>query len=326
MLEYDVVSGASKSISQSGTGNLSATEDYAVVWSTSLKKLLVFGGRSSQTIFNLNLYAYTPSSDQWRALPTNGDSPGGRSYACMVPAYGGSKFVVFGGEGYSPDFQDYSDIYVLDVSNPANLLWTRLAANLGPELGRGLSACAVNHDLFITWAGGARSVPVTTNTTMVFNLKTKQWINEFTPSGDAPLPTPTPTLEEKTPDSKNFAGIIGGSLGGIALAAVVAWVVYRRSRSLAQHDKRSKSSRVSVQDGFRDNHGQQSQGHEVQHSGIPNDFEAGAMSTVHGAHGYEQHQQRSPQSLQSGGAVAWEPCNVRPHDPQNLEHAQRFSA
>ncbi|KAG0089567.1 hypothetical protein BGZ93_009791 [Podila epicladia] len=323
MLEYDVVSGASKHISQSDAGSLGITEDYAVVWSTSLNKLLVFGGRFNQTLFNINLYAFTPSSGQWRVLPTNGDGPGGRSYACMVPAYSGSKFVVFGGEGNGLG-QAYSDVYVLDVSNPANLLWTRLAANLGPELGRGLSACAVDHDLFIAWAGGVGSLPVTTNTTMVFNLKTSQWVNEFTPSVGAPSPIPTP---EKTSDPNNLAGIIGGAIGGVALVTLVAWIVYQRSKSRAANGKRSESPRVEAQGGFQNHHEEQGQENYTRRSRVPHDYEPGIMSTD-GVHGYK-HQLRSPQSLGLGGAVesvAWESINIKPHDPQNLEHAQRFRA
>ncbi|KAG0015069.1 hypothetical protein BGZ81_000117 [Podila clonocystis] len=200
MLEYDVASGASKAISQSGAGNLGNLQDYAIVWSTYLNKLLAYGGRSNETAFNLNLYTYTPSADQWQVLETVGNSPGGRGYFCMVPAYGGSKFVVFGGYGPNPTLSGHSDIFVLDVSNPFTLTWTKIADDQINDYGR--VACAVDHDLFIVW-GDVK------NTTMVFNLTSNQWITEF-----------RPTVVPNKPESKNLAAIIGGSVGGMTLANI----------------------------------------------------------------------------------------------------------
>ncbi|KAF9316900.1 hypothetical protein BG003_001430 [Podila horticola] len=280
MLEYDVASGASKPISQSGAGNLGDLQDYVVVWSTSLNKLLAYGGRSNATTFNLNLYAYTPSADQWQILETVGNNPGGRGYFCMIPAYGGSKFVVFGGFGPNPTLADHSDVFVLDVSNPATLAWTKLADDQGNNYRRGSSACAVDHDLFIAWGGGTNGVPVTKNTTMVFNLTSNQWITEFKPSA-------VPVKSEP----KNLAAIAGGSVGGVALVAVAvtSWIVYRQ---------RSRTRFTQPEDQFKDAAGQdillgqqpqrhQDQGH-VQHSGRADDYESSAMSTVDETPGSKQ--------------------------------------
>ncbi|KAF9025296.1 hypothetical protein BGZ52_009434 [Haplosporangium bisporale] len=89
MLEYDVTTEASRVLSQSSARNLSTLQDCVVVWSKSLNKLLVYGGKSNATTFNLSLYAYTPSADQWQVLKSTGSSPGGRAYFCIVPDYDG---------------------------------------------------------------------------------------------------------------------------------------------------------------------------------------------------------------------------------------------
>ena len=303
MLEYDVATEASKALSQSNAGNLGALQDYAVVWSKSLNKLLAFGGRSNATAFNLNLYAYTPSAGQWQVLETTGSSPGGRAYFCMVPVYGGSKFVLFGGYGPNPTLSDHSDVYVLDFSNPATLVWTMVAADQSPDYRRRSPACAVDHDLFIAWGGGTNGVPVTKNTTMIFNLKTNQWITEFTPVGDVPRP-----------GSKNLAGIIGGSVGGVVCVAAVAWVVYRRrSRQHAQQ-----------QDYPMEGPGEESRNSAQNQQLNPKNqsyVELNAMSTLDEPP-YKQSS-RGPQSLRPG--FAWERNTAR-QNPQNLEHSQRFSA
>lgn len=325
MLEYDVASGASKPIGQSGAGNLGDLQDYAVVWGTYLNKLLAYGGRSNATTFNLNLYAYTPSADQWQVLETIGNSPGGRAYFCMVPAYDRSKFVVFGGYGPIPTLADHSCVFVLDVSNPATLAWSKLANDQGDDYRRGSSACAVDHDLFVAWGGGTDGAPVTKNTTMVFNLSSLQWITEFRP------------VVSIKPDPKNHAAIVGGSVSGVAFVemAVVAWVVYqRRSRTrYVQREGQLKDHGV-VQDIPQS---QQPQGYpdqgQIRNSGLPEHYEPSAMSTVDELSGSTKSPLRGPRSLGWRGPhgihdtsdVVWE-HHTRPQDPQNLEHAQRFDA
>lgn len=178
-----------------------------------------------------------------------------------------------------------------------------VAADQPPDYRRGSPACAVDHDLFIAWGGGTNGVPVTKNTTMIFNLKTNQWITEFAPVGEVPRP-----------GSKNLAGIIGGSVGGVVCVAAVAWVVYRRRSR--QHEQQ--------QDYPMEGPGEESRNSVQSQQLNPKNqscFEPNAMSTLDELP-YNQSS-RGPQSLRPG--FAWE-RNAASQNPQNPEHSQRFSA
>lgn len=70
----------------------------------------------------------------------------------MVPAYGGTKMVVFGGwqpPTPIPQGEDYSSaLYMLDVKS---MSWTLLSD--GQVTGRRNMACTVVGDNFVTWGG-----------------------------------------------------------------------------------------------------------------------------------------------------------------------------
>ncbi|KAF9108507.1 hypothetical protein BGX27_008325 [Mortierella sp. AM989] len=78
---------------------------------------------------------------------TTGESPGDLNTHCMVPAYGGSKMVVFGGRSLSRIFSN--GIYTLDL---ASLTWTR-GTDIDPSKNRIDMACATSGDNFVAWGG-----------------------------------------------------------------------------------------------------------------------------------------------------------------------------
>ncbi|KAG9071543.1 hypothetical protein KI688_005755 [Linnemannia hyalina] len=69
------------------------------VWSELRKSFLYFGGFNQvedSTVFNQYMFEYQPSTYNWTLIPTEGVQ-GQLASHCMVPAYDGTKMVVFGG-------------------------------------------------------------------------------------------------------------------------------------------------------------------------------------------------------------------------------------
>ncbi|KAK3830340.1 MAG: hypothetical protein J3R72DRAFT_478848, partial [Linnemannia gamsii] len=66
-------------------------------------------------------HEYTPSNGQWKALSTTGSMPPMRYSRCMVPAYEGTKMILFGG-GDDPPGKVYGDIHILDM---LSMRWTK---------------------------------------------------------------------------------------------------------------------------------------------------------------------------------------------------------
>ncbi|KAF9978338.1 hypothetical protein BGZ65_007033, partial [Modicella reniformis] len=174
------------------------TKAYSVAWSVPLRKMLLFGGTTGaigQTD-RFNAYSYS-SAEGWRDLTTTmkGQIPTPRMEACLAPAYGGTKLVLFG--GFTMDrVAQRPDIYVLDVPT---MTWTK-----GPDAAtkdqRGKFACGVSYDYFISWGG--LSGPITNNgitgSTIVYNINTNNWTPTYTaafalpPTGNVTtLPTPS---------------------------------------------------------------------------------------------------------------------------------------
>ncbi|KAG0309189.1 hypothetical protein BGZ98_004714 [Dissophora globulifera] len=93
---------------------LAGVVSFAVAWSTVRQSLLVQGGTTITTnTLQRGLYEYVPNSG-WTLLSDTGDVPPARKGHCMVPAYDGTKMVVFGGIDQSG--ATLGDIYFLDVA------------------------------------------------------------------------------------------------------------------------------------------------------------------------------------------------------------------
>ncbi|KAG0235413.1 hypothetical protein BGX31_004255 [Mortierella sp. GBA43] len=152
---------------------------YTAAWSPDLKGMLIFGGLDRATNATSNdLLLYSPD-DGWRMLDTKGDIPPSRRSHCFVPAYSGSKMVLFGGNG-NPLGRDLEtsttlgDIYILDVPS---MTWTR-GSDTGAKGARWGAACAVSGDYLIAWGGSTFSDSVL-DRTIVYNLKTASWITDY---------------------------------------------------------------------------------------------------------------------------------------------------
>ncbi|KAF9133811.1 hypothetical protein BGW39_008854 [Mortierella sp. 14UC] len=117
------------------------------VWSTVRGTFLHYGGKSMfGTTGNPYLNEFSPLRG-WAAMVTTGPSPGDVSGHCMVPAYQGTKMIVFGGAGL--DGVAKAGIYILDVRTRE---WTA-GQTADPAQARTNMACAASGDSFIAWGG-----------------------------------------------------------------------------------------------------------------------------------------------------------------------------
>ncbi|KAF9927102.1 hypothetical protein FBU30_003490 [Linnemannia zychae] len=185
------------------------------VWSTLRKSFLLYGGKSLDgTTGNPRLTEFNANT-QWSAVETTGTSPGDVSGHCMVPAYEGRKMVVFGGAGLDNIAKD--SIYILDL---VTQVWTP-GNGAGPEQARTNMACVVSGDSFIAW-GGESGGKVKDGKPIVYDMKNKQWTQEFKRSIVQTTPTGPNTTNEPKPSSgpSNTAAIAGGIAGGLALAGI----------------------------------------------------------------------------------------------------------
>ncbi|KAG0322779.1 hypothetical protein BGZ97_004092 [Linnemannia gamsii] len=218
---------------------------FAGAWSVERKRMYIHGGIQS-TVLQSVLYEFLPSNDAplIRFVPSTGDAPTARQGHCMVSAYGGAKMVVFGGFGDSTT--PLGDIYILNTTSST---WTK-GTDGGLSAARAHTACAVTNDLFVAWGGTQDGVnTITSNITIVYNLKTNQWQSTYSPlpyvasspptatasengTGAGLKPTGTGTATNATSRGSNLGAIIGGVVGGLSvIAIVVALFVYRKRQA-----------------------------------------------------------------------------------------------
>ncbi|KAK3827790.1 MAG: hypothetical protein J3Q66DRAFT_321093 [Benniella sp.] len=208
---------------------LKEADFYSAAWSTSQKKMYLIGGKTNRgfedQLLYLNMLSYN-DKDGWRNLTreTKGDIPQPRFSACLEPAFGGTKMVLFG--GYTRDkVLTLPEIHILDV---ATMVWKR-----GPDIDqkerRAQAACAVSNDHFIAWGGIAKdtdpleSYLFVQNSTVVFNLKTNNWTSIYNATS---IPSTTSTLVPSVSASTFPTGTPiaddSRSSGGLSLDATIA--------------------------------------------------------------------------------------------------------
>ncbi|KAF9939871.1 hypothetical protein BGZ65_009059 [Modicella reniformis] len=162
-----------------------------------------------------------------------GEVPEPRSSACLVPAFGGSKMVLFGGF-IRHEVKVLSDIHILDLDT---MVWTR-----GPNVesnGRARAACAVSNDQLIAWGGQGEkgSDNGSLDSTDVFNIKTNKWTTTYSAApGSSSSTTPTEgPLTDNSQSSTPVTIIAAVALSVAGLVIVVgAVLLYRVHRRLLQ--------------------------------------------------------------------------------------------
>ncbi|KAG0038754.1 hypothetical protein BGZ83_003001, partial [Gryganskiella cystojenkinii] len=123
----------------------STLESAATTWSTFRKSMLVYGGMLNKSTTNAvsTFYEYVPATNKLTNVVATGTDPGKISSACMVPAYNGTKIVVFGGDDSANKAQ--GQICILDLTT---MIWLR--GNPTPSV-KSRMACAAAGDNFLAW-------------------------------------------------------------------------------------------------------------------------------------------------------------------------------
>ncbi|KAF9580910.1 hypothetical protein BGW38_002253 [Lunasporangiospora selenospora] len=189
---------------------------------------------------------------EWVLMFTGGELPRGASEPCVTKSFDGKKLYFFGGESGARAYS--GSLHELDLTTRQ---WTKLGVDTD---GRAGAACAATEKAFVVW-GGMANAPGTglayIDTTRVFDLNTKAWVNNFEAKYLPPPPPPAPSpshnsttggngtntdKEGKPTDGSgeiqmNIAAIAGGVAGGVVLltiiiATIVYFVVRWRKRKL----------------------------------------------------------------------------------------------
>ncbi|KAF9912724.1 hypothetical protein EC991_009460 [Linnemannia zychae] len=253
MMRYDGATGTVSSLG-SGSGFQIVDNGFAGCWSSSRNSLFLHGGTvgSPVEIYQKTLYEFIPSNPKYTTIADTGAAPSARFGHCMVEAYGGTKMVLFGGVDQTS--AALSDIYILDVEK---LSWKAGKVG-GAGVGRTYAACAVSNDMFVAWGGATRIgnnfVALTSNLTVVYNLKTGEWQSTFSPARVV-IPTsttsgalrPSSSIDEKTDDGSSSSGaLMGGIVGGLAAIGAIAGLLVYRRRAARKQQKRDKKMSFST--------------------------------------------------------------------------------
>ncbi|KAF9953942.1 hypothetical protein BGZ72_005047 [Mortierella alpina] len=218
---------------------------YSIVWSAARNSLLLYGGRGitpNGIVPNPFFAELAPGPAAiWRTLATTGHYPGAVERHCMVPAYGGSKMILFGGCTISR--RSLGSIYILDMKT---LSWMK-GPDVDPSQNRSRMACAVAGDNFVAWGGEQFETSIVNlASTLVFNLRTNEWTNQFSLL-EAPLsagtggepPKPSGSNSNSGPsfsgnpesDGTDWTGIGGGIAGAVVVAVMVALFLFKRHKN-----------------------------------------------------------------------------------------------
>ncbi|KAG0273576.1 hypothetical protein BGZ95_010618 [Linnemannia exigua] len=221
---------------------------YTFVWSTQLSGALLYGGHTNgANLPNPVLRLYRNGG--WTTLAPTGPSPGDVSSHCMVPAYNGTRMVVFGGSNI--DEVSTSNIFFLDLRT---LVWTA-GTPADQKYARCNMACTVNGDNLIVWGGDSNRI-VLDGIPLIYNMKSNQWVTQYTPyvapnsdgdssatgSGSLPIPTGPVQPNPPAPPGSNIGAIAGGAVGAVVLGLLIGFFLYRRRRQVNYNKAGSESS------------------------------------------------------------------------------------
>ncbi|KAF9122563.1 hypothetical protein BGW39_009651 [Mortierella sp. 14UC] len=219
------------------TGELSR---HSFVWSQVRKTFILFGGVITTNYFS----EYDPITGKWTDLYASGPTPPLRQASCMVPAYNGTKMILFGGHNSSRPSGGY--LFILDVPT---LTWNQ-GPNVDPSQNRSSMACSVSGDNFIVWGGykwdplGSTAV---SGTPLIYNIHSGQWTTKFergthykltatSGPGSTPGPGNPPPAVEGSGDggSKINGAAVGGVAGGLVIVLALMFLIVRRRRRRQQ--------------------------------------------------------------------------------------------
>ncbi|KAF9345178.1 hypothetical protein BGX34_004969, partial [Mortierella sp. NVP85] len=226
-----------------------------IIWSAYLRSMV-------KVAFQGDHYTFTPSnmsesSTGWNLFRT-GTVPERHKWACVLPAFGGSKLLYI----VEPSAAWSTIVYTLDV---ATRTWTKGS----PTPYFSAHACAVSGDQVILW--GTFQL-MTQRKTVVYNLKTGKWTDRYiappprptntrTTHASQPPQTPTQPIPSTTPSSDMTSSnksssdmkpgviiaIVAGTLLSIAMICINVYLrISKRSKADSKRTTPDGSSFESV--------------------------------------------------------------------------------
>ncbi|KAF9381887.1 hypothetical protein CPC16_009636 [Podila verticillata] len=168
---------------------------YSIAWSSSAKTAFIFGGLVTNALSPYFGRWISSGINTWERISATADDPSAREMACMVPAYNGTKLILYGGRTNTTTL---SDIYVYDVLASK---WKQGSPGGLPHA-RSSHACAVSGDYFIGWGGVQMAVIVPSQYTSVYNLITNTWVDRY----EAPPSKPTTSVLKPTATTMTSSG------------------------------------------------------------------------------------------------------------------------
>ncbi|KFH66566.1 hypothetical protein MVEG_07091 [Podila verticillata NRRL 6337] len=197
---------------------LNVTEFTQEVAYSSPRKSLFFSSTGPDSI----LYEYNLATKNFTAVIGKGQVPEYRSGACFASASGGKTLILAGGRKvYQPPANNIfgsvgenpilNDVSAFDVETST---WTKLTET--PN-GYYLAACAVSGDSLILYGGFDKLYPIpqpnihNDNVPVIFNLKDKVWVANYTPSAVPPASGGSGTRSEDGGSGKLSSGAMASS-------------------------------------------------------------------------------------------------------------------
>ncbi|KAF9154082.1 hypothetical protein BG015_001904 [Linnemannia schmuckeri] len=194
-------------------------------------------------------YEFDASKMQWTEMITKGAVPPRLRAACMAPAYGGAKMVLFGGN--PPGEESIGTLYILDVPS---MTWTQ-GPSIEPSQNRSQLACTVNGDNFIAWGGirftpGSSGKPTLAMSTvpLIYNIYTGEWTTKYV-RGSHPHSGTSPSGGNGLGGegeggggggSKKIAAIAGGVAAVVILLLAIAFFLLFRRRLRRRREMEQK--------------------------------------------------------------------------------------
>ncbi|KAG0078550.1 hypothetical protein BGZ90_004963 [Linnemannia elongata] len=182
---------------------------YSFVWSSYRTSFLIFGGGGDVGSY---FYEYKVPNNAWTELKLRafrGYIPPRVKNACLVPAYNGTKMILFGGQTSNND--TLGDLYILDM---VSMMW-----NLTQTVPARQSL-----------AGAIMS-----GTPLIYNINTSTWTTQFvrgtsfTPTG--PLTAPDYPIDSEYDTTRSASAEIGGAVAAIVVVmAFGGFLFYRRRK------------------------------------------------------------------------------------------------
>ncbi|KAF9346339.1 hypothetical protein BGX26_002163 [Mortierella sp. AD094] len=195
------------------------------------KSIMYFGGFYNLTTWctTSSVTEYTIDTKQWTTLMPGGQVPGPRADHCLAFSEDGNTLILWGGRvpiapgnTVAQQNQPTAEIYLLNIASNS---WTK-----GQDAPSAViyPSCAVVGNLLVTW-GGENTNNIISGV-MVFNLTSLLWVSNYTPPAYyvASSNSTTPTQPSPTPSPTNIGAIVGGSVGGVIVLAILGFILYKR--------------------------------------------------------------------------------------------------